>query len=382
MHDLELSSNSDQAANSSEERFAYIQLALVSGIGPKLLKNLLDHFESASAVLKATLSELGQAPGIGPKVATAIREATQSDWARRVVDHCHQNEVKLLLPNDREYPRLFRELPDQPTLLFQRGDFAPADQLSIGIVGTRHPSSYGKKICESLTRGLARAGLTIVSGLARGIDAIAHQAALEVGGRTIAMLGSSVTEIYPPEHHDLANQVSQSGVLLSETHPYAKPKAGVFPQRNRLISGMSLGVIVVEAAERSGALITARHAGEQGRDVFAVPGPVTSRVSRGSNALIRDGAILIQDSGDVLDHLGPLVEAAEVEPDRVVRHAAEFQLNDQEQAVLQAIDDSPTDLDRVVVKSQLPIARVLSTISVLEMRGLIRRDSGRTVSRR
>jgi DNA processing protein len=363
-------------------RSAYIRLALVSGIGPRMMLGLLEHFESPEAVLAATLSQLGVVNRVGPRLASSIREAAQNDLADKVIEHSAANGIRIVLPHDPDFPRLLGELSDPPPILFCRGTLATVDQLSIGIVGTRHPTNYGKTVCQTLARGLARAGLTIVSGLARGIDAEAHRAALEVGGRTVAFLGSSVTDIYPPEHDKLADEITQQGALLSETHVFAKPKSGVFPQRNRLISGFSLGVIVVEAADRSGALITARHAGEQGRDLFAVPGPVTSRMSRGANGLIRDGAILIQDAGDVIDHLGPLVESAELGEGQVVNHPAELQLNEQEQVVLQAIGADATDLDEVIVKSGLPPARVLSTISVLEMRGMIRRHGGRSVSRR
>jgi DNA processing protein len=290
--------------------------------------------------------------------------------------------VQIVLAGDPTFPRLLTELSDPPVMLFVRGQFTQADQLSIGMVGTRHCTSYGRTMAERLSKTLARYGITIVSGLARGIDAICHRGAIDAEGRTIAVLGSSVTDIYPPEHKELADQVAQHGVLVSETHPFAKPKAGVFPQRNRIISGLSIGVIVVEAAERSGSLITARHAGEQGRDLFAVPGLATSRMSRGCNRLIRDGAILIQDAEDVIEHLGPLVEKANLGDGKVVHHPAELQLNEIEQAVLKAIESNPTDIDQVIVNSQLPVSSVLSTLSVLEMRGLIKRPSGRTVVRR
>ncbi len=365
-----------------EERIAYLRLALIDGIGPKLIGNLLDRFGSATEVLGATLSQLGEVERIGPKMATAIRDARHSDLLERVEKHCLDHRTRILIPSDREFPRLLRELPDPPPLLFVRGEFVPSDQLSIAIVGTRHPTLYGRQAAESLGRHLARAGLTITSGLARGIDGVAHRAALEVGGRTIAVLGSNVVDIYPPEHWELAEQISKHGVLISETHPFAKPKAGVFPQRNRLISGLSLGVIVVEAADRSGTLITAGHAGEQGRDLFAVPGPIHSRMSRGSNRLIRDGAILIRDSQDVLDHLGPLVVAAKIEEDRTIHHPAELLLNEQEQRVLQVIQMTPTDIDEIVHESGTPVSRVLSTITVLEMKGLIRRIGGRQFVRK
>ena len=365
-----------------EDRESFIRLSLVNGVGPRLLAGLVDHFGSADAALKATLSQLGQVPRIGPKLSTLIRDSSQSDIAERVFQHCKEHNVQIIIAGDPEFPRLLAELPDPPVMLFIRGAFQKTDQLSIAMVGTRHCTHYGRTMAERISKALARYGITIVSGLARGIDAICHRGAIEANGRTIAVLGSSVTDIYPPEHKELAEQVVEHGALISETHPFSKPKAGVFPQRNRIISGLSLGTIVIEAADRSGSLITARHAGEQGRDLFAVPGAATSRMSRGCNQLIRDGAILIQDAEDVIEHLGPLVEKANLGVGNVVHHAVELQLNEIESAVLQAIDCTPTDVDQVISTSKLPVPRVLSTLSVLEMRGLIQRLSGSTVVRR
>ncbi len=182
-----------------------------------------------------------------------------------------------------------RDLPDPPGVLFVRGTLAPSDAMAVAIVGSRHATHYGLTQAERLAGSLARAGLTVVSGLARGIDAAAHRGALAAGGRTIAVLASGVLNIYPPEHNTLAEEITQHGAVMSESPPRAEPLAGMFPQRNRIISGLSLGVLVVEASTRSGALITARHAMEQGRDVFAVPGPITSRMSHGCHRLIRDG---------------------------------------------------------------------------------------------
>ena len=365
-----------------ESRMAYLRLALVQGIGPRLMDALLDHFGTPCDVLKASLRQLGEVERIGPKLAMAIREAAQGDLLERVIEYCQARGTRMVIPSDTEYPRLLKEVPDPPPLLFVKGEFHLQDQLSIAIVGTRHPTHYGIQAATMLARGLSRCGLTIVSGLARGIDGVAHRTALENEGRTIAVLGSSVDEIYPPEHEELAQSITKQGVLLSETQPFSKPRAGVFPQRNRLISGLSLGVVVVEAADRSGTLITAGHAGEQGRDLFAVPGPITSRMSRGSNRLIRDGAILIRDAQDVIDHLGPLISTAKLAEDKTVCHPAELLLNDQEQCVLQAIGQEPTDVDEIVIKSGLPVSRVLGTITVLEMRGMVSRISGRQLIRR
>ena len=266
-------------------------------------------------------------------------------------------------------------------MIFLRGELRPADALAVAIVGTRHATPYGLRQAERLAGALARAGLTVVSGLARGIDAAAHRGAMGAGGRTVAVLASGVLTIYPPEHGKLADEIVAAGALLSESPPGVEPLAGMFPQRNRLISGLSLGVIVVEAAERSGALITARHAMEQGREVFAVPGNVDSRASRGCHQLLRDGAKLVESADDVLEELGPLVEAAPGGDGQTIHHPAELLLNEAEQQVLAAVGTEATSIDQIITDTGLPVHQVLSTLSVLEMRRLIRRLSGTMVSR-
>jgi DNA processing protein len=223
--------------------------------------------------------------------------------------------------------------------------------------------------------------MCIVSGLARGIDAAAHRGAMTAGGRTLAVLAGGLLQVYPPEHAELAAQISQQGAVLGETPLQSQPRRGAFPRRNRLISGLSLGVVVVEASDRSGALITARHAIEQGREVFAVPGRVDQRNSRGCHRLLRDGAKLVETADDVLEELGPLVESTPDPSGRQLYRPAELQLNDQERSVLDAIRLEPTHVEQVVVRSQLPVQRVLATISVLEMRHLVRRVAGDRVTR-
>lgn len=359
----------------------YLQLTLTTGIGPRTLETLLARFGTASEVLQARPQDLAAVEGVGVVMSRRIRSSEFRDLALSVFSLCEDKAVRILFPWELEFPRLLKELPDPPMLLYVRGDFARTDALSIAIVGTRGATQYGRSQAERFARALARGGLTIVSGLARGIDAAAHLGALEVGGRTIAVLSSGVAEIYPPQHVELSERIAVNGVLMSEMPPGAKPKKGMFPHRNRLISGLSLGTIVIEAAERSGALITARLAGEQGREVFALPGMVTSPNSRGCHRLIKDGAHMIQDPEDVLDELGPMVEEVILSPDQTVRHAAELQLNEQENVVLQAIDLQPTDINAIVVASGLPVPRVLSTLCVLEMRKLVRRVSGQLVQR-
>jgi DNA processing protein len=358
-----------------------LRLSLVPGVGPRIRKALMERFGTARAALAAAPSALSEVYGVGPKLMHKIAAAQHEIDAEAEITLCREHGIDILIEADAAYPRALREIHDPPGVLFVRGAIKPGDALAVGIVGTRHGTQYGLRQAERLAGGLARAGLTIISGLARGIDAAAHRGALAAGGRTIAVLASGVMNIYPPEHDKLAEEVLAHGALLSESPPRSAPLAGTFPQRNRLISGLSLGVIVVEAAERSGALITARHAMEQGREVFAVPGNVDSRTSRGCHQLIRDGAKLVESADDVLEELGPLVEAAPRDDGQVIHHPAELLLNELEQQVLSVIGGEATPIDQIVADAGLPVAQVLSTISVLEMRRLIRRLSGTTVIR-
>lgn len=358
-----------------------LRLCMVSGVGPKTRKSLLERFGSARAVLAAPMSQLREVQGVGPKIAAAIAEADGQIDAEAEIAACRERGIAIITDADPAYPRSLREIHDPPGVLFVRGEIRPGDALAVGIVGTRHATQYGLRQAERLAGSLARAGLTIVSGLARGIDAAAHRGAIAAGGRTIAVLASGVLNIYPPEHAELAQQVAAHGALVSESPPNVEPQAGMFPQRNRIISGLSLGTIVVEAAQRSGALITARHAMEQGREVFAVPGNVDSRASQGCHQLLRDGARLVESADDVLEELGPLVEAAPRDDGRVIHHPAELLLNELEEQVLAAVRCEATPIDEIIATTGLSVPQVLSTISVLEMRRLIRRLSGTMVIR-
>jgi DNA processing protein len=360
----------------------WLCLSLISGVGPRTLKLLLQRFGQPTAVLDAAPSDLREVPGVGPKLSRAIALAREQIDVEEELRLCRENDIQIITTRDEAYPRVLLEIEDPPPTLFVRGELTPPDALAIAVVGSRHATRYGTTQSTKLAAGLARAGLTIVSGLARGIDAAAHRGALDAEGRTIAVLGGGLLNLYPPENAKLADDIAQHGAVLSEAPPRFAPTSGSFPQRNRIISGLSLGTIIVEASDRSGALITARHAMEQGREVFAVPGRIDSRASRGCHALIRDGAKLVECPEHVLEELGPLVSAAPQEDGTVLRHPAELQLNDTERTVLQAIDTEPTQIDAVVQETGLPIHRVLSTLSVLEMRRLIVRTSGNQVARR
>lgn len=358
-----------------------MRLALVAGVGPRTRQALLERFSTPECVLSAAPSELRQVPGVGVKLCHAIVAARKTIDVAAEMQLCDKHAIDVLVEADSDYPQNLRQIIDSPGALFRRGSATGQDPLAVAIVGTRHATRYGLRQADRLAAGLARAGLTVVSGLARGVDAAAHQGTLRAGGRTVGVLGSGLLNVYPPEHVDLAKEIAESGAVYSEMPPRSHPLSGAFPQRNRLISGMSLGVIVVEAPERSGAMITAEHAIQQGREVFAVPGPADSRTSRGCHRLLREGAKLVEDVDDILEELGPMFARTKRPDGTEIRHPAELQLNDQELKVLQAIGAQPTNIEKVVVTSQLPVHRVLSTISVLEMRRLVRRLSGNQLAR-
>ena len=353
-----------------------IRLHLVPGVGPRIHRLLLETFGSSTAVLSATQSQLLSVPRVGTKLAAAIGAAVDAREAQRVCDHCHHCGIQLVPRPDAPYPPLLSEIPDPPELLYLRGRLDPVDQLAIAIVGSRRCTSYGRRFAERITGGLARSGLTIVSGLARGIDAVAHRAALAAGGRTVAVLATGLEQIYPPEHESLANDISEHGAVLSEARLDQTPVAGLFPQRNRIISGLSLGVVVIEASRRSGALHTARHAIEQGREVFALPGPVDSPASQGCLDLLRDGARLIQGVDDILDELGPLIQPVAVANGPAIHVPRELLLNEHERLVLGIVAPDPRHLDELLRASPLENSMTLATLTVLEMKRLVRRLPG------
>jgi DNA processing protein len=369
-----------EPAVGDEER-AMLTLAMLPGIGPRTVIALLDRFGTPDAVLRADEAQLHSVAGVGPQLLHKIRTAGHYVDVDSIASWCGRHRVRVVCRDSEFYPTRLYELDDAPAVLFVRGDWAMQDDLAVAVVGTRHPTRYGLKQAERFGYALAKAGITVISGLARGIDAAAHDAALSAGGRTVAVLGGGLGEIYPREHVGLADRIAAHGALLSEFAPRARPRAGMFPQRNRLIAGLCLATLVIEAPDRSGALITARLAGEQNREVMAVPGPVTSRPSRGCNQLIRDGATLVQNIDDVLEHLGPISEPITTGEGREIRNPAELRLNDLERQVLDVIEETGSPIDHVIRDSGLEPHRVIATISVLEMRRLVRRLGGQRVAR-
>jgi DNA processing protein len=372
-----------------EELHELLRLTLVPGIGPATFRALLDHFGTARRVGRASLGDLRQVPGVGSVLAERIVASRTEVDPKAELLLCQQHKVILAGLEHPSYPTLLRDIHDPPPLLYIRGTVEPADSFAIALVGSRRCTPYGIRTAESLARSLGRAGLTVVSGLARGIDAAAHRGALRGGGRTLAIVANGLEEIYPPEHRDLAEQIAASGAILSEMPMRQKPLAGLFPQRNRLIAGLCLGVVVVEAAPRSGSLITAQHAMEQNREVFAVPGPVDSLTSRGCHQLLRDGARLVETVDDILEELAPKIrdrlparhqtetdspaDSAELPPPSAT---AGLSLNEQERSILAQLDDLPRPADELITRTGLTASQVMATLSVLEMRRLIRRMPG------
>ncbi|MBX3435966.1 MAG: DNA-processing protein DprA [Planctomycetaceae bacterium] len=359
-----------------DERLDLLRLNLVPGIGPRTQTLLLERFGTAARVFQASGPELLQVDGIGPKLSAAITAARTSEAANRELDRCRDANVTLRYRGTPDYPKLLATMCDAPRVLYCRGELLPQDELSIALVGSRRCTLYGRQQAERLAGALARAGMTIVSGLARGIDAAAHRGALAARGRTLAVCATGLSKLYPPEHKDLAREIVASGAVLSESPLDRGPSRGIFPQRNRIISGLSLGVIIVEASRQSGALHTARHAMEQGREVFAVPGRIDSLASAGCHDLIRDGATLIRDPDDVLAELGPLLEPVARGTDDVVLSPRELALDDQEREVLNLLSQDPQHVDQVIAAGGLEPSRVLSTLTVLEMRRMVHRLPG------
>ena len=355
---------------------AALRLNLVQGVGPRIQRALCDRFGTPGDVFAASAQELQSVSGVGPKLVAAILEARASDAAERETARCRDAGIRLVLAGSAAYPRMLGEICDAPHVLYCRGSIEPRDHLAVAIVGSRRCTVYGKQQAERLADGLSRAGVTVVSGLARGIDSAAHRGALSAGGRTFAVMATGLAHIYPPEHAELAGEVAAHGALLSEARLDQAPVAGLFPQRNRIIAGLSLGVIIVEASRRSGALYTARHAMEQGREVFAVPGRIDSLASEGCHDLIRDGATLVRGVDDVLESLGPLVEPVKTDGEAAVHDPRELTLNDQERGVLAHVPIDATHVDEIVRTAGLESSRVLATLTVLEMKRMVRRLPG------
>jgi len=371
----------------------YLRVHFTPDVGPLRLQKLLNYFGSIDDVLAASMSGLQKVEGIGPKLARAMSESCDDDRLTQEVERARACGVRILCRQDEDYPASLRNISDPPICLYIRGELRPTDTIAVAIVGSRRCSHYGREQAVRFGQSLANAGFTVVSGLAYGIDGAAHRGAVRTGGRTIAVLGNGLATVYPSEHAELADEVVEHGALVSEYPIDTPPEAKNFPPRNRIIIGLSLGVIVIEAGKRSGALITARCAHDYGREVFAVPGHIDRpEFSAGVNGLIRDSAAkLVTCLDDVLDELqevGQIMRAqaedesladgrgAVIEESTAQTSALLNNLSSEERAIVDAVKKGSADADAICEATSMNIARVTSLLTALQLKGQLRRLPG------
>lgn len=385
-HPVDVASSAEAVSPSSVQPMtrpvleSWLRLQAIDGVGDLTVGRLVRAWHSPEAVLRASRDEL-IGSGCSPQLADAIRRGPDPSACKSIERELMaiergRVEVRSLL--DPAYPTRLKMIADPPPLLYITGTLTEQDELAIAIVGARRATAAGRAMTEELSHDLAGAGMTVVSGLARGVDAAAHQGALAAKGRTIAVLGCGIDRTYPQEHERLRRQIEERGAILSEAPMGAPPHNHHFPRRNRIISGLSLGVIVTEAAIRSGSLITARLAAEQGREVFAVPGFVKAETSRGTNALLKEGATLIERAQDVIDAILPQLEQPlrmRLQPHQE-KNERGGQLGKEEQLVYDALSYDPLIVDDVIVITGLSVSTVMASLLSLELRQRIRQLPG------
>jgi DNA processing protein len=343
----------------------WVGFSLIPGIGRVKLTQLENYFGNLEDAWKAAPADLKQS-GLDSGSIRAIGQWQAKMSLDAEVEKLERYGVKVLTYHDADYPARLKEIYDYPPLLYVRGSLLPEDEWCVAVVGTRRATVYGRQVAEEIVTDLARNRITIVSGLARGIDSVAHNSALAAGGRSIAVFACGLDIVYPGENANLARQLMQQGALISEYPLGTRPKADNFPRRNRIMSGMSLGVLVIEANDASGAMITAHLAVEQNREVFAVPGSILSPASRGANHLIQEGAKLVRDYTDILEELNLTAVARQME----VKEA--MPASDTESLLLKQLSAEPTHIDEVCRSSGLPVSTVSSTLAIMELKGLVK----------
>ncbi|UCH59973.1 MAG: DNA-processing protein DprA [Anaerolineales bacterium] len=352
-----------------EPKIYWVGFNLVRGIGAARMQALMDHFGDVGLAWHAPADAL-RAAGLGTKVVENFLQVRSNVDLELVWQQIQARGIKVVISEEVEYPVRLKEIELPPPVLYVQGDLQAEDEWAVAIVGTRRLTAYGRQVTTEIASMLARSGVSVVSGLARGIDGVAHKAALEAGGRTLAVLGSGVDRIYPPEHRKLAGEISRSGALISDYAPGTPPDGLNFPPRNRIIAGLSLAVVVVEAGESSGALITAKFAADQGREVFAVPGSITAPQSQGTNKLIQQGASPLLDPAEVLEALN-LRRVHQYQAARKTLPADETELR-----LLNMLSQVPMHVDEISNQTDLPIEIVSATLTMLELKGLARQVGG------
>ncbi len=352
-----------------DDKKYWIGFNLIKGIGAVRMQALIQYFGDLEVAWKAPPIELAQAR-LGKKLIERVIQAREGVDLEMLWDKIHKQGIKILTWQDESYPQRLKEIDQPPPVLYIRGDYLPDDLFAVAIVGTRRVTPYGRQITEELSAFLAANGITVISGLARGVDAIAHQTTLKAGGRSIGVLGSGVDKIYPPEHRGMAEQMMQRGAIISDYAPGTPPDASNFPPRNRIISGLSLAVVVIEAGETSGALITAEFAAEQGREIFAVPGSILAPQSKGTNKLIQNGALPLLSVNDLMQALD-LTRMGEHKAARKVIPADET-----EARLMNVLGNEPLHVDEIRNQSELPIEKVSAALALMELKGMVRQVGG------
>ena len=362
------------------DREAYIALNMMEGLGPIKVRALIDMLGSPQAVFEVEGNDLLRVRGIGQKLSASILSQRGEIDPQAEIEQAAELGVRILTPLDGEYPEVLKTIHDPPLALYVRGSFLPGDEHMLGIVGSRKATHYGLNIADRLSYQLAQTGFTIVSGLARGIDTAAHQGALKGKGRTVAVLGSAIDQLYPPENAELADAIAQHGAVISEYPLGRQADRMTFPYRNRIISGLSMGVIVVEAGFKSGSLHTADSALEQGRSVFAVPGRIDHPSAKGTNRLIKNGAKLVDNVGDILEEFELLIPPGIMEePEKRASARPEIPLSEEEKKLVEALWQEALDVDSLARSAGLTPAQISGLLLGLEMKRVIKMLPGRIV---
>jgi DNA processing protein len=344
------------------------------------MRRLLDRFKTPEAVFRVPLKELSKIEGLGGKVAQEIRKGPLEKVVEKELYLLRRVGGRVVTLNDEEYPKRLKDIYDPPPLLYVRGELKKEDELAVAIVGSRKTTPYGRWLTEKVSQELARHGVTIVSGMARGIDSLAHWGAISGAGRTIAVLGCGVDVVYPSENRNLFAKIIDHGAILSEFRMGSPPEGGHFPRRNRIISGLAIGVVVVQAGEKSGSLITAAYALEQGREVFAVPGNVGTESSRGTHRLIKEGAKLVESSEDILEEILPQWAGEREATPKVETQKAD--LTEEEKVLYELLAETPLHIDVMIRESRLDPGKVSSLLLNLELKGLVSQWPGKCFSRK
>ena len=354
-----------------------VRINLTKGIGSVMYRSLLQRFGSNSAILNAEKEELKKVTGIGPKLAQNIMDASKSSCVDEEFNAAEKNNIKIVPYYSDDYPCNLKVIYDPPLILYIKGNVTESDIMSLAVVGSRSCSYYGQVQTDKISRALTQIGFTIVSGMARGIDTVAHNCALKAGGRTIAVLGCGLGYTYPKENMMLAEKIAENGAVISELPLSTPPDNRNFPPRNRIISGLSLGVVVIEAALRSGSLITAQWALEHGKEVFAVPGSIDSAQSKGTHKLIKEGAKLVESINDIVEELGPLSESLRNNNGVEVKDPRSLRLNGQEAKIFSILSSVPMGIDEIIGATRLPASVIASTLMILEIKKAVNQLSGK-----